>query len=202
MDEKFESVLTQVAERGWSVTPDFLLTEILDGLIEEEHALWEEGAFRQAGIGTGVAKVVRPEIRSDRILWLEPGNLTPQVTAYWQVIDALRVRLNREFFLGLNDFEAHFAVYPPGSFYKRHLDRHQQVRKRTISCILYLNRDWTADAGGYLRIYEGTDGFETHVDVLPEFGTFVCFRSDTVFHEVLPATRERFSLTGWLRAGD
>lgn len=199
MDDKFESILNQVAERGWSVTPDFLPADMLNALIEEEHALWEEGLFRHAGIGAGAATMVRPEIRSDRILWLDPDNLTPHVAAYWQVIDALRIRLNREFFLGLRDFEAHFAVYPPGSFYKRHLDRHQHVRQRTISCILYLNRDWTDDAGGHLRIYEGSGEQESYLDVLPQFGTFVCFRSDSVYHEVLPATRERFSLTGWLR---
>jgi SM-20-related protein len=26
----------------------------------------------------------------------------------------------------------------------------------------------------------------------------VCFRSDQIEHEVLPATRERLSLTGWM----
>jgi SM-20-related protein len=35
-------------------------------------------------------------------------------------------------------------------------------------------------------------------DVLPVAGRLVCFRSDLLEHEVLPATRERLSLTGWL----
>jgi SM-20-related protein len=36
------------------------------------------------------------------------------------------------------------------------------------------------------------------VDILPLAGRLVCFRSDQIEHEVLPATRERLSLTGWL----
>jgi SM-20-related protein len=32
---------------------------------------------------------------------------------------------------------------------------------------------------------------------VPEAGRLVCFRSDLIEHEVLPATRERYSLTGW-----
>ena len=36
-------------------------------------------------------------------------------------------------------------------------------------------------------------------DVLPEGGTLVCFLSQRFWHEVLPARRERLSLTGWFR---
>ncbi|MFP5505881.1 MAG: 2OG-Fe(II) oxygenase, partial [Gammaproteobacteria bacterium] len=37
------------------------------------------------------------------------------------------------------------------------------------------------------------------IDVLPQGGTFVCFLSDRFHHEVLPATRERMSVTGWFK---
>ncbi|MDQ2656958.1 MAG: 2OG-Fe(II) oxygenase, partial [Bacteroidota bacterium] len=36
------------------------------------------------------------------------------------------------------------------------------------------------------------------LDILPVLGRMVCFRSDQLEHEVLPATRPRLSLTGWL----
>ncbi|MCO6705038.1 2OG-Fe(II) oxygenase, partial [Streptomyces sp. CHB9.2] len=38
-----------------------------------------------------------------------------------------------------------------------------------------------------------------HQDVLPLGGSLVCFLSGQLPHEVLPATRERLSLTGWFR---
>ena len=47
-----------------------------------------------------------------------------------------------------------------------------------------------------MRLYLA-DGRE--LDVLPEAGTLVVFLSADLPHEVLPATRERLSLTGWLR---
>jgi SM-20-related protein len=37
------------------------------------------------------------------------------------------------------------------------------------------------------------------VDVAPRGGTLVAFLSGTFHHEVLPATRERLSVTGWLK---
>jgi SM-20-related protein len=62
-----------------------------------------------------------------------------------------------------------------------------------------LNHDWKPEHGGQLRIYKNGEDESDFVEVLPEFGRFVCFLSGSVYHEVMPAHRERFSLTGWLR---
>ena len=50
--------------------------------------------------------------------------------------------------------------------------------------------------GGALRLYLAD---QTELDVLPSAGTLVLFISAELPHEVLPATRERLSLTGWFR---
>src|SRR5690606_23077857 len=102
--------------------------------------------------------------------------------------------------LGLKSFEAHLAKYPPGSFYKRHIDQFQQVSYRIISCILYLNADWREGDGGELRIFlpDGKRG-EKQIDIVPKAGTLVCFKSDEIPHEVLPTHKERYSFTGWMR---
>lgn len=47
-----------------------------------------------------------------------------------------------------------------------------------------------------MRLYL-SDGREH--DVLPQAGTLALFLSGDMPHEVLPATRERRSLTGWFR---
>ncbi len=192
----FARIIDALATDGWSSTPDALDGDVVADLIAAEADLWARGAFRPAGTGEDAA--LRPEIRSDRIHWLDPAALPPEVGPYWRLVDALREEANRTLFLGLRGFEAHFAVYPPGAFYTRHLDQFASVRHRMISCLLYLNRGWTADDGGVLRLYPPDAPEGRHVDVLPTAGTFVCFRSDLIEHEVLPARRERFSLTGWL----
>lgn len=97
-------------------------------------------------------------------------------------------------FLSLKDFEIHMTVYPVGAFYKRHLDQFKKEGHRKISVICYLNEEWKEEHGGQLRMYVP----EGSLDVLPVSGRLVCFRSDLLEHEVLSATRQRMSLTGWM----
>lgn len=193
----YEDILNDLAERGWSISTSFVTAEQARALADEAEGLWADDGFRLACVGTGAEWTLRPEVRTDRVAWIDASALSPATAAYWKAIERLRVELNQAFYLGLHDFEGHFAVYPAGSFYRRHLDRFKRTSRRTVTCILYLNEDWTADDAGFLRIYSG--GTEDSVDVWPERGTFVCFRSDVIYHEVLPTRRERLSLTGWLR---
>jgi SM-20-related protein len=60
--------------------------------------------------------------------------------------------------------------------------------------ICYLNENWEENHGGQLRMHLPSG----ELDVFPTAGTMVCFRSDQIEHEVLPATRERRSITGWM----
>ena len=87
-------------------------------------------------------------------------------------------------------------MYPPGAFYRRHLDRFASDDRRALSCVLYLNEAWRAEDGGALRLY--LPG--RHRDVLPRAGTLVAFLSERFEHEVLPAQRERLSLTRLVQA--
>ena len=108
--------------------------------------------------------------------------------------------LNRRCFFGLKSFEGHFARYPVGSFYKRHLDQFHAVPHRIVTVILYLNDSWTEADGGQLRMYfPQEDGSERVEDVLPLGGRLVVFLSEEIPHEVLPTHKERISITGWLR---
>ncbi len=184
-----------LAERGWGVVAPFLETPVLEALHQEALTFWEEGKLRPARIGQGRQEIRRSQTRGDFLHWWSPEALSPAQERYWQQIDALRVSLNRELFLGLEHFEAHYATYPPGTRYRRHMDRFQDSIERTISCVLYLNQDWSDQEGGQLRLYPE----EGETEILPQMGTLMVFRSDVLEHEVLPATRHRFSVAGWLR---
>jgi SM-20-related protein len=199
MNDKFSTIVDQLVEKGWVAIPEFLPASIARDILDEQVNLIEEGEFRKAGIGRGATFQVKPEIRGDHVLWLEADNLSSNVGKYWQAIEELRKVINRECFLNLNSFEAHFAMYPAGTFYKRHIDQFQNVKYRIITCILYLNPDWQPEHEGKLRVYFEEAGEEKHIDIEPRFGTFVCFRSADIPHEVLPTKKERFSITGWLR---
>jgi SM-20-related protein len=115
---------------------------------------------------------------------------------YLQIVDSLRHALNEQLFAGLEDFECHFAQYPVGAFYDQHLDRFRDDSRRAISVVAYLNEGWLPEHGGELRLHLPDRG---PLDILPQGGSLVVFRSDLIVHEVRPATRERLSLVGWYR---
>lgn len=194
-----ERIAAELAERGWSVCERFLPPEQIAALATELQARWQDGEFRPAGVGVGTGLQVRPEIRSDRVHWLDETPQTDAEAPYFAALEALRLAINRELMLGLFSFEGHMTIYPPGSFYRKHLDQFQGVAYRKVSAILYLNDAWQPGDGGQLRLYLDASGEGESIDVLPRGGTFVCFLSDRFHHEVLPATRERMSITGWFK---
>jgi SM-20-related protein len=165
-------------------------------LAQEARVLKLDDALDRAGIGKGAERMVNTEIRGDSILWLEEPQLTEAQRDYLSRLEELRLAANAGLQLGLFDFEGHLAIYPPGSFYRKHLDRFQNDSLRTLTAILYLNEDWREEDGGLLRVY--TDE-ETYFDVLPQGGTLMTFLADRFWHKVLPASRERISITGWFK---
>jgi SM-20-related protein len=195
----FDNIATELAVAGWSVCRDFLPATEIAALAEELQARWADGVFRAARVGSGDHLQLQPDIRNDRVHWLGESAQTPAEEPYFLALEKLRLAINRRLFLGLFSFEGHMTLYPPGSFYRRHLDQFQGFAYRKVSVILYLNPNWEAEHGGQLRIYLPDSGDDGFVDVLPRGGTLAIFLSDRFYHEVLPATRARMSITGWFK---
>ncbi len=191
----FESIASALQGQGWLVVDDFLPGEQVASLRAQALARWQQGEFHAAGIGKGQAQAVNTAIRSDQVLWLDEGE-TGAVGDYLAFLEQLRLNLNRALLLGAFDHEVHFAVYPPGSYYHKHVDNFRGTSARLVTLMLYLNADWQPDDGGQLRLYTAADVYR---DILPQGGRLVLFLSDCFYHEVLPAKRDRISLTGWLR---
>jgi len=188
-------IVDDLAERGWSQQDTFLPLALTAELAAECHRRAAQGELAPAAVGRGPAQEIREGIRGDQIQWLEPGESTA-CDAYLQLMGTLRESLNRGLFLGLEDFECHFALYPPGAFYRKHVDRFRDDDRRMVSAVVYLNDAWLPEHGGQLRMYleQGRE-----YDVAPTGGSLVVFLSGEVPHEVLPAMRDRLSLTGWFR---
>ena len=75
MTVDFSPIIDDLATIGWSVVRNFVDRDGIDVLIETEARLWEAGRFRPARIGSGEKIALRPEIRSDRIHWIDPDDL-------------------------------------------------------------------------------------------------------------------------------
>lgn len=193
--ECFELIADDLATRGWSVQAAAIPLDLAAQLAHICRALWQADQLTPAAIGRGADLAVVPEIRGDYTCWLDDCPASPPRTGYLELMGELRDRLNRTLFLGLDTFETHFALYPPGAGYSKHLDRFQNSPLRTVSVVAYLNTDWQPGDGGELRLHlkEGI------VDVEPRAGTIAVFMSARILHEVLPARRDRCSLVGWFR---
>ena len=189
------SIVDGLCRAGWHMQEHFISPELSHQLAAECVQAMLSGKMKGAGVGGGHAPLLQPDIRGDHIAWLEAGR-SEVCDRYLEHMEALRQVLNRELFLGLDEYESHFALYAPGAFYRAHLDRFRDDDKRTVSVVLYLNDDWLPEHGGALRLHPH-DG--DHVDIAPVAGRMAMFLSGEMLHEVLPTAHERLSIAGWFR---
>lgn len=183
-----------LADQGYAVVDNFLNQVEVQAIMATDDFKNGLLQFKKAGIGKSQEKQINESIRGDYIQWIDAATAQEAVQVYLNRLKKLMEFVNRSLYLSLRDFEVHQTIYPIGSFYKRHLDQFKKDDKRKLSVICYLNKDWKESEGGQLRIYLPNGS----TDIFPFAGRLVCFRSDLLEHEVLPATRERLSLTGWL----
>ncbi|WP_241974326.1 2OG-Fe(II) oxygenase [Aliidiomarina minuta] len=183
-----------LAENGYVVLPNFLTDTDAMALYDYASNL-DDAQWQIAAVGRQQLQTINTHVRSDKIHWLQPEHSLE--SAYLAHMDNLRLRINRELFMGLFDYESHLAKYRPGAYYKKHLDAFKGRSNRVLTTVLYLNPEWSDTDGGELVIY-GTKG-EVLEELLPTLGTMVMFLSDTFVHEVKVGSRERYSITGWFR---
>lgn len=184
-----------LAEQGYLIIKDFLPQALVEQLYDHVTAL-PETAFQSAKVGRQQSSQQLDTVRNDRTVWLSEDH--PVEQAYLEAMAELQMQLNHQLFLGLRDFEAHFAHYPPGHFYQRHIDAFRGQSNRKVSSVLYLTPDWSADDGGELVIYDEDEERRLHT-VTPQMGSLVLFLSENFPHEVLAAKRDRYSIAGWFR---
>lgn len=198
----YSALIEGLAGAGYAVTHDLFDASLLRGLREIAVHAASEGELTTASVGRGVRRHQEAGVRGDSTLWIDPASVHPAEVAWLAAMEGLRYDLNRELALGVFSLETHYAFYAPGARYARHSDRHSGTAARVVSTVLYLNDEWGDTDGGALRLFIGQGDEEIPLDVMPRFGCFVAFLADRFEHEVLPAGRERWSVTGWMRRRD
>jgi len=194
-DAVYDQIADALADEGCIILPNFLAVEITQQLYQYISQLPAQ-QFKAAGIGRHDDHQLKTQVRNDNTRWLANDSLAEQ--AYLSVMEECREQLNRRLFLGLFDYEAHFAHYAEGSYYQRHIDAFKGQSNRLLTTVFYLNPDWSDDKGGELLIYAPNSDEIIH-RVSPKFGTMVIFLSDRFPHEVLAAKQDRYSIAGWFR---
>jgi len=184
-----------IQKQGYIVLPSFVPERLLQHLITRIES-FEDSELKKAGIGRGAVQQKNSDIRRDKIQWLERQNKTD--STFLELMESLRHGLNQQLFLGLFDYESHYAVYQPGDFYKKHLDSLKGKSNRVLSTVLYLNKQWEAENGGELILY-APDGQAVLKKIQPTQGTMAIFLSEQFPHEVMAANKTRYSIAGWFR---
>lgn len=189
---KKEMLVQGLIDVGWFHQEHLMDDKFCLELLNEAKQL----EWKKAQIGAGAKKLEHQEIRNDSIYWIGKDNDTLLQREYLERMKDLMTTINRELYLGLKEFECHFAHYTSSGFYKKHLDQHQGSNKRAVSTVFYLNEP---ESGGELIIFNKDNPDQVEIKIKPLAGSFVCFLSNQIYHEVLPTTGDRYSLTGWFR---
>lgn len=194
LESLFDQIADALAGSGFIVLNQPLPSTLTQGLIANLQL--RQAELTPAGVGRQGDFQRNLDIRGDTIQWLEPGDSA--VTEFLLWMDKLRLGINQRLFLGLFDYECHYAVYAPGTFYQKHRDAFKGNPGRKLSTVLYLNPEWDLVDGGELVLYDEA-GEEQLIRLAPECGKLVLFLSEDFPHEVLPAKQLRQSIAGWFR---
>jgi SM-20-related protein len=197
LQNSISSIIKDIAQQGYAVVEQFINPQEIASLAAQAKILHSAGEMHKAK--TGISKLENSTLRGDFIYWIEASAASVAEVFYLNTMNELQQAINQAFFLGLFELESHFAIYPPGAGYQKHLDQFIGKEERKVSCILYLNENWNSEDGGQLRMYLDKKDENRFIDISPQAGTLVVFLSSDFLHEVLPATRERISVTGWFR---
>ena len=185
-----DTLIDQIEQHGLAVIDNAIPCDLTEQLLAE--CLTQQSLFKPAGIGREADKQLDSSIRSDKTKWFDSQTLVQK--QYLSLMEQLRNTINQHFYLGLFDYEAHYATYQVGDFYKKHLDAFRGRSNRVFTTVFYLN----SPEGGELVIYKPKSK-DVLTTVKPKAGTLVLFVSEEFAHEVLPALGPRHSIAGWFR---
>lgn len=181
-------MLSRFYQDGWVQIPAFINPQLNQALLAD----MQQQALQHAGVGRQQDHLRHINIRRDQTAWLTGETAAQQ--QYLQLMAQLQTVFNQHFFLGLFDFECHYARYGNGDFYQKHVDAFKGRSNRVLTTVSYLN---SVQAGGELLLYNEQDTLLARI--LPTAGSIVIFESERFPHEVLPALDTRFSIAGWFR---
>lgn len=197
----YEKIIDDLSNQKYSISDFFFSVEETKQLREAIIRTEDKHDFHQAAIGNSQNEQVIKSIRGDKIKWMDEMNKTKTEEIFFSKINDFIDYLNKTCYMGIEESEFHYAIYPEGTFYQKHVDAFKNDDRRTLSIVLYLNDEqWKDEFGGQLTLFlPGEDKEEKELDILPLAGRLAVFDSKTIPHEVRTVNRPRYSITGWLK---
>ena len=194
------SILHTLAKYGFCVVDNLVPSELAEKTLEEiRRSYHTSGKFAPGKLSNGAMNRMSrlDDIRGDSVMWLDGSNdehvFLLQVAKQMNKLALSLYHANGIAMNRVSKSKVMVSCYDGnGKGYKKHIDSPRDDSLK-LTFIYYLNKNYEKRHGGCLRIH--TDS--RSVDISPEFGKLVIFRSDTLVHEVLPAYIRRFAFTTW-----
>lgn len=195
----YEKIIDDLSNQKYSISDFFFSPEETKQL--RESIIQQDKDFHQAAIGNSQNEQIVKSVRGDKIRWIDESKKSKTEEIFFEKINDFILYLNMTCYMGIEESEFHYAVYPEGTFYQRHVDAFKNDDRRTLSIVLYLNdEEWKDEYGGQLTLYlPDENNTEKELNVLPLAGRIAIFDSKTIPHEVKKVNRPRYSITGWLK---
>ncbi|CAJ1394118.1 unnamed protein product [Effrenium voratum] len=208
------SAARALASQHFAVFDDFLPEATCEALAASARSARPEmqrgatGAASKA-TGTDLAKVLNEPSRGDVVKFCDDGKMSgcPELLdALDALVEGLQGCEETRQRLRCVDWAngAMFAIYPGNaSRYIKHVDNTLGTDGRCLTAVLYLNRDWTKQHGGSLRLFEpGMQNCQVKRDVEPIWNRLVVFWStQEVPHEVMACYKDRLAISVWFLCG-
>ena len=201
LNSTYEAIIEGLLDHQYAISNSFFTPQetklFRDYMIHQD----TNQDFHQAAIGNAFNEKIIQSIRGDKIRWIDEQNMNEIEKIFFEKVNDFIDYLNQTCYLGIEESEFHYAVYPEGTFYQKHVDAFKNDDRRTLSMVLYLNdEDWKDEFGGQLRLFlPKENGSEEILDIQPLAGRLAIFDSKTIPHEVLKVNKPRYSITGWLK---
>ncbi|MCA4776427.1 2OG-Fe(II) oxygenase [Empedobacter stercoris] len=197
----YEKIIDDLSNQKYSISDFFFSEEETKQLREAIIRKEDKQNFHQAAIGSSVNEQIVKSIRGDKIKWIDEENKSHTEEIFFQKINDFIDYLNLTCYMGIEESEFHYAIYPEGTFYQKHIDAFKNDDRRTLSVVLYLNDEqWKDEYGGQLTLYlHDENNIEKELNILPLAGRLAVFDSKTIPHEVKTVFQPRYSITGWLK---
>ncbi|XP_077437731.1 egl nine homolog 1 isoform X1 [Vanacampus margaritifer] len=194
-----EYVIPCMNKHGICVVDNFMGEETGLSILEDVKALHKTGRFTDGQVVSQKSDSTK-DIRGDKITWVDGKEAGCEKIRFLtsRMDDLVRHCNGKLGNYAINGrTKAMVACYPGnGTGYVRHVDN-PNGDGRCVTCIYYLNKDWSAkEHGGLLRIFP--EGKAQFADIEPRFDRLLFFWSDRRNpHEVQPAFATRYAITVW-----
>lgn len=194
-ESDFETIINSYIKTKVGISDSFLDSVLAGHLKNNIVELQQQHLLAAASTGSKESLLQNSQVRGDAIYWLDRKHNDLYENEFFDRMDAFVAYLNNSCYTGITSYEFHYTLYAPGTFYKRHKDQFKNNSSRQFSIISYLNEDWQVEDGGQLLIQLPDE----EQLISPTNGKTVFFKSNELEHEVLNTTKNRMSITGWLK---